>query len=114
MTSCRLYMQPKSDDGSHDEALSSRVTALNLLDLKLEHLGVDVGMAGAEVESVLKGCGESACLRAFGGHSDLRALQRCPSLKNLHAAVLRTSVPSWSLHIRFSLVGHLNIVSHSS
>ncbi|KAI0313200.1 hypothetical protein OF83DRAFT_1065909 [Amylostereum chailletii] len=55
----RLYLQPQSDDGSHDEALSSRIAALNMLDLGLEHLGVDVGSSGAEIELVLKSCGES-------------------------------------------------------
>ncbi|KAH9066529.1 hypothetical protein EDB87DRAFT_1678405 [Lactarius vividus] len=54
----RLYLLPKSDDASHDEALSSRVAALNMLDLGLEHLGVDVGAAGAGVEAVLKACGD--------------------------------------------------------
>ncbi|KAI9464818.1 hypothetical protein F5148DRAFT_999971 [Russula earlei] len=55
----RLYRLPKSDDASHDEALSSRVAALNMLDLGLEHLGVDVGAGGAGVEAVLKACGET-------------------------------------------------------
>ncbi|KAH9992727.1 hypothetical protein BJV74DRAFT_950918 [Russula compacta] len=55
----RLYLLPKSDDASHDEALSSRVAALNMLDLGLEHLGVDVGEAGSGVEAVLKACGET-------------------------------------------------------
>jgi len=52
-------MQPNSDDASHDEALSSRVAALNMLDLGLEHLGVDVGRSGFEVGLVVKSCGES-------------------------------------------------------
>ncbi|KAH9967439.1 hypothetical protein BC827DRAFT_1174176 [Russula dissimulans] len=55
----RLYRLPKSDDASHDEALSSRVAALNMLDLGLEHLGVDVGAGGVGVEAVLKACGET-------------------------------------------------------
>ncbi|VDB84889.1 unnamed protein product [Peniophora sp. CBMAI 1063] len=55
----RLYMQPKADDASHDEALSSRVAALNLMDISLEHLGVDVGQSTEEVEVVLKSCGET-------------------------------------------------------
>jgi hypothetical protein len=33
-----------------------------MLDLGLEHLGVDVGSAGASVTAVLKACGESAHL----------------------------------------------------
>ncbi len=60
----RLYSLPKSDDASHDEALSSRVAALNMLDLGLEHLGVDVGAAGASVTTALKACGESAHLES--------------------------------------------------
>ena len=52
-------MQPNSDDASHDEALSSRVAALNMLDLGLEHLGVDVGRSSFEVGLVVKSCGES-------------------------------------------------------
>lgn len=41
----RLFRQPNSDDASHDEALSSRIAALNMLDLGLEHLGIDIGDA---------------------------------------------------------------------
>ena len=48
----------------HDEALSSRVAALNMLDLGLEHLGVDVGTAGDGVTAVMKDCGESAHLES--------------------------------------------------
>ncbi|KAI0306035.1 hypothetical protein B0F90DRAFT_1814842 [Multifurca ochricompacta] len=74
----RLYLIPKSDDASHDEALSSRVAALNMLDLGLEHLGVDVGAAGAGVDAVLKTCGDTL--------SRLENLEtRCPADK---AAVL--------------------------
>jgi hypothetical protein len=92
-----LYLLPKSDDASHDEALSSRVAALNMLDLGLEHLGVDVGAAGAGVEAVLKSCGDSAHLELVGcdpglstfTHAVLSRLEnsdtRCPADK---AAVL--------------------------
>lgn len=52
-------MQSFSDDASHDEALSSRIAAVNLLDLSLSHLGVDVGQSADAVESVVKACGES-------------------------------------------------------
>ncbi|TFY80583.1 hypothetical protein EWM64_g3431 [Hericium alpestre] len=57
----RLYLQPTSDDASHDAALSDRIAALNLLDLGLEHLGVDAGTVGtdAALASVLRGCGET-------------------------------------------------------
>ena len=54
-------MQSHSDDATHDEALSSRIAAVNLLDLTLAHLGVDVGAAAAAVESVVRACGESMC-----------------------------------------------------
>ena len=53
-------MQNSSDDATHDEALSSRIAAVNLLDLSLAHLGVDVGESGAAVDAVVKACGESA------------------------------------------------------
>lgn len=52
-------MQPTSDDSSHDEALSSRVAALNMLDLGLEHLDIRVDNAGPELDAVVKACGES-------------------------------------------------------
>jgi hypothetical protein len=35
-----------------------------MLDLGLEHLGVDVGTASAGVEAVLKACGDSARLES--------------------------------------------------
>lgn len=35
-----LFAPLTADDSKHDEALSSRVAALNLLDLSLDHLGV--------------------------------------------------------------------------
>lgn len=50
-----------SDDASHDEALSSRVAALNMLDLGLDHL--DISIAGdhdgeEEVGRVINACGQ--------------------------------------------------------
>ncbi|KAF8159896.1 hypothetical protein B0H34DRAFT_705261 [Crassisporium funariophilum] len=56
----RLFMQPTTDDASHDEALSSRVAALNMLDLGLGHLGIEVGEAVNEYEMdlVVKACGQ--------------------------------------------------------
>ena len=54
-----LFRQSNADDASHDEALSSRVAALNMLDLTLGHLGVDVGEAGAEVDGIVIACGQS-------------------------------------------------------
>ncbi|EMD38990.1 hypothetical protein CERSUDRAFT_93030 [Gelatoporia subvermispora B] len=55
----RLFLFANSDDASHDEALSSRIAAVNLLDLGLTHLGVDVGEAGPQVEAVVSSCGQT-------------------------------------------------------
>lgn len=40
VTLFRLFLPQHSDDASHDEALSSRVAALNMLDLTLGHLDI--------------------------------------------------------------------------
>ncbi|KAI5986021.1 hypothetical protein EDC04DRAFT_3149602 [Pisolithus marmoratus] len=59
----RLFLPAGSDDASHDEALSSRIAALNVLDLGLEHLDVDVGTANPEeFNAVIRACGESEFL----------------------------------------------------
>ncbi|RPD64043.1 hypothetical protein L227DRAFT_607760 [Lentinus tigrinus ALCF2SS1-6] len=55
----RLFLPPGTDDASHDEALSSRIAAVNLLDLGLGHLGVEVGRAGREVDALIKACGQT-------------------------------------------------------
>ncbi|KAJ8516880.1 hypothetical protein ONZ45_g5866 [Pleurotus djamor] len=55
----RIFMQPTSDDASHDEALSGRVAALNMLDLGLEHLDIVVGDMSTELNLVVKACGET-------------------------------------------------------
>ncbi|KAI0326980.1 hypothetical protein GY45DRAFT_1373528 [Cubamyces sp. BRFM 1775] len=55
----RLFLPPGSDDVSHDEALSSRIAAVNLLDLGLGHLGVEVGRATKEVDALVKACGQT-------------------------------------------------------
>jgi hypothetical protein len=54
-------MQPTTDDLSHDEALSNRVAALNLLDLGLRHLGIEIDEATneEELDLVVNACGES-------------------------------------------------------
>ena len=39
-TKFRLFSPIESDDARHDEALSSRIAALNMLDLSLDHLGL--------------------------------------------------------------------------
>ena len=41
----RLFIQSSADDLSHDEALSNRVAGLNLLDLGLQHLGIEIDEA---------------------------------------------------------------------
>ena len=56
-------MQSFTDDATHDEALSSRIAAVNLLDLTLGHLGVDVGNSVDSVEAVVKACGESELMQ---------------------------------------------------
>ena len=56
----RLFIPSNSDDLSHDEALSSRIAALNMLDLSLENLGVEIDPNAAdEMRDVIKACGES-------------------------------------------------------
>ena len=56
----RLFLLSTSDDASHNEALSSRIAALNMLDLGLEHLDIDIGDANhAEVDAVVRTCGQS-------------------------------------------------------
>ncbi|OBZ66399.1 hypothetical protein A0H81_13569 [Grifola frondosa] len=57
--SALLFLPPSSDDASHDEALSSRIAAVNLLDLGLGHLGVDVGASGEEVNALITACGQT-------------------------------------------------------
>ncbi|KZV98757.1 hypothetical protein EXIGLDRAFT_727083 [Exidia glandulosa HHB12029] len=54
----QLYRPSESDDISHDEALASRVAALNMLDLSLDHLGVDTNGQTEEVEAVVRSCGD--------------------------------------------------------
>jgi hypothetical protein len=58
----RLFRQKNSDDASHDEALASRVAALNMLDLGLEHLGIDVGKAGNGVQAIVTEVGKGMTL----------------------------------------------------
>jgi hypothetical protein len=57
-------MPSNSDDLSHDEALSSRIAALNLLDLNLENLGVEIDPSAAdEMRDLIKACGDSKSLQ---------------------------------------------------
>lgn len=53
-------MQPTTDDALHDEALSSRVAALNMLDLGLGHLGIEVpeSVNDTALQAVVKDCGD--------------------------------------------------------
>ena len=97
---------PKSDDASHDEALSSRVAALNMLDLGLEHLGVDVGAAGAGVEAVLKTCGDSTHLELWVGDPGLSTFTRQHFLvsRTQKFGAQRTKLLYWSRYIRPLLV----------
>ncbi|KZS94535.1 hypothetical protein SISNIDRAFT_453467 [Sistotremastrum niveocremeum HHB9708] len=55
----RLFRPFNSDDAQHDEALASRIAALNLLDLGLEHLGIDADGSAVEVGEVVKKCGKA-------------------------------------------------------
>lgn len=48
LDSVSLFAPLTADDLKHDEALSSRVAALNLLDLSLDHLGVKTKEADTE------------------------------------------------------------------
>ncbi|KAI9286358.1 hypothetical protein BC943DRAFT_351671 [Umbelopsis sp. AD052] len=54
-----LFTSPNGDDTLHDEALVSRIAALNLLDLDLAHLGVivDEGDDIAEIDEAVKNAG---------------------------------------------------------
>jgi len=54
-------MQVTTDDASHDEALSNRIAALNMLDLGLGHLGIEVGedVNETELDAVVRACGDS-------------------------------------------------------
>ncbi|KAJ7594616.1 hypothetical protein C8J56DRAFT_927206 [Mycena floridula] len=64
----RFFLLPLSDDSSHDEALSSRVAALNMLDLGLEHLDIcvtspDKGVqqdakVEKKIDKVVRSCGD--------------------------------------------------------
>jgi len=60
----RLFTPSSSDDLSHDDALSSRIAALNLLDLSLENLGVEIDSSAADdMRDVINACGGSKSLQ---------------------------------------------------
>ncbi|QRV88906.1 nuclear receptor corepressor 2 [Ceratobasidium sp. AG-Ba] len=55
----RFFRPSTSDDASHDDALSSQIASLNMLDLRMGHLGLDVPPAAEKgVEDVIKQCGK--------------------------------------------------------
>jgi hypothetical protein len=58
----RLLRPETSDDARHDEALASRIAALNLLELTPEHLGVDVGPNGRALAGLISKCGKGLYL----------------------------------------------------
>ncbi|WVQ85958.1 hypothetical protein IAT38_008126 [Cryptococcus sp. DSM 104549] len=49
----RLFSPLESDDSRHDEALASRIAALNMLDLSLDHLGLITHPEGEEPEGTI-------------------------------------------------------------
>ncbi|TFK20246.1 hypothetical protein FA15DRAFT_137771 [Coprinopsis marcescibilis] len=54
----RLFMQSTTDDTSHDETLTSRICALNMLDLGLNHLDIIAGDIEPDLNVVVHACGE--------------------------------------------------------
>lgn len=50
----RIFSPLHSDDARHDEALSSRIAALNLLDLSLDHLGLITRPPGETVKGEVR------------------------------------------------------------
>nr|XP_018259602.1 uncharacterized protein I303_07670 [Kwoniella dejecticola CBS 10117]OBR81760.1 hypothetical protein I303_07670 [Kwoniella dejecticola CBS 10117] len=49
----RLFSPLESDDARHDEALASRIAALNMLDLSLDHLGLITQPEGEEPKGTI-------------------------------------------------------------
>ncbi|WRT70689.1 uncharacterized protein IL334_007687 [Kwoniella shivajii] len=49
----RLFSPLESDDARHDEALASRIAALNMLDLSLDHLGLITRPEGEQPEGTI-------------------------------------------------------------
>jgi hypothetical protein len=49
-----LFTHPDGDEAMQDEALESRIAALNLLDLDLNHLGVSFDEEGKQFEDIAK------------------------------------------------------------
>ena len=62
----RLFIPAGSDDASHDAALSSRIAALNMLDLSLAHLDLEVDPeANASLDVVIRDCGQSTFIFSY-------------------------------------------------
>jgi hypothetical protein len=72
LTHPSLFSPLESDDARHDEALASRIAALNLLDLSLDHLGLitepedeqDRGAIAAGLAGITDRVGEGESLPA--------------------------------------------------
>ncbi|KDQ19165.1 hypothetical protein BOTBODRAFT_52326 [Botryobasidium botryosum FD-172 SS1] len=83
----RIFRPPGSDDESHDEALASRVAALNMLDLNLQHLGVDVGAdSEARLNEVVADCGKK--LELLEDSSNRSPQQKAAILVEAHKVVV--------------------------
>lgn len=54
----RIFRPVASRDGYHDDALASRIAALNVLGLSLRHLGLDDPAHADDLERIVKQCGE--------------------------------------------------------
>ncbi|KAI3484323.1 hypothetical protein L1887_52636 [Cichorium endivia] len=54
----RIFRPVASRDGYHDDALASRIAALNVLGLSLRHLGLDDPALADDLERIVKQCGE--------------------------------------------------------
>ena len=102
----RLFTPSNSDDLSHDEALSSRIAALNLLDLSLENLGVDIDPSAVEeMRNVIKACGDSRSPRDSDAEYLFIAVQLSPSLTPLTLEDQLRSPHCWSKLTKLSWVG---------
>ena len=102
----RLFTPSNSDDLSHDEALSSRIAALNLLDLSLENLGVDIDPSAVEeMRDVIKACGDSRSPRDSDAEYLFIAVQLSPSLTPLTLEDQLGSPHCWSKLTKLSWVG---------
>ncbi|KAG8782110.1 hypothetical protein FRC15_007495 [Serendipita sp. 397] len=108
----QLFRRKPSDDASHDEALSSRIAALNMLDLGLEHLGIDIGKAGNGLQAVVTSVGQGMCSVTCPLSLILSSLQPFRGSKILRAVLQSTRRLLWLLHITWQLkVSHVCLPS---